>query len=60
MQHKVWHLVKGSEPKPEGLESSSQVIAWVDKNDQALAIIGHGLGDNCIHHLDLELTAGQV
>lgn len=60
MQHKVWRLVKGSEPKPEGLQTSPQVIAWNDKNDQALAIIGHALGDNYIHHLNLEETADQV
>lgn len=60
MQYKVWRLVKGGEPKPEGIDSFAQVIAWNEKNDQALAIIGHALGDNYIHLLNLETTADQV
>lgn len=60
MQYNVWCLVKGSEPKPEGIETSPAVILWSDKNDRALAIIGIGLGDNYIHHLDLESTADVV
>lgn len=42
------------------MDLSPLVIAWSDKNDRALAIIGLGLGDNYIHHLDLESTANVV
>ena len=60
MNYKVWHLVKESEPKPQGHESSPQVIAWNDKKDHALAIIVQGLGDNYLHLLNLELTVDVV
>ena len=39
---------------------ATNVLAWSDKNDRALAIIGLGLGDNYIHHLDLNSTADIV
>lgn len=60
MQHNVWRLVKGREPKPEGSENTPAVISWIDKNDWALAIIGLVLGDDYMHHLDLESTAEIV
>ena len=60
MQYNVWRLIKGCEPKPEGSDLSPLVITWSDKNDRALAIIGLGLGNNYIHHLNLESTADVV
>jgi len=60
MQYNVWCLMKGREPKPEGNDTTPAVIAWNDKNDRALAIIGLGLGDDYIHHLNLESTAHEV
>lgn len=60
MQYNVWRLVKGREPKSKGLEMTANVLAWSNKNDRALAIIGLGLGDNYIHHLDLNSTADDV
>ena len=57
MQYNVWKIVKGIEPRPQGEEGLS---TWNDKNDRALAIIGLGLADNYIHHLNLDSTTYEV
>lgn len=60
MQYNVWRLVKGSEEKPEGTETSAAVIAWSDKNDRALAIMGLSVENNYIHLVDLDKPAQDV
>lgn len=56
----VWNIVKGTDEKPEGSDTSPKVKAWNDRNDHALAHIGLGLADNPIHHLDLDKPANEA
>lgn len=60
MRDGVWNIVKGTDEKPKGSNTSLEVKAWNGRNDRALAYIGLGLADNLIHRLDLDKPANEL
>lgn len=60
MKEGVWNVVKGIEKEPTLDQGAEKQRIWQDKNDKATALIGLGLADSLIHHVDFDKTAKEV
>lgn len=58
MKDGVWNVVCGKDKKPQSDEK--KILHWENLNDKALSLIGLGLGDEVIHHLDFDSTAQEL
>ena len=52
MKDGVWYVVSGKDKKPQLDEN--QILHWENLNDKVFSLIGLGLGDEVIHHLDFD------
>lgn len=51
-------VVCGKDKKPQSDEK--KILHWENLNDKALSLIGLGLGDEVIYHLDFDSTAQEL
>lgn len=58
MRESIRNVVNGKEEKPTS--DAAKILLWEKANDKALAIIGLGLADNLIHHLDFDKAASEL
>ena len=58
MKDGVWNVVGGKDKKPQSDEK--KILHWENLNDKALSLIGLGLGDQVIHHLDFDDTSHKI
>lgn len=54
----IWELVSGEDEIPSSNQPEHK--AWKQCNHKGISIIGLGLADTWIHHVDFKLTAHQI
>ena len=57
IERDLWSIVNGTIQKPQ---DADEITKWMAKDQRASALIGLGLSDAYLHHIDLSRTSKEI